>query len=73
MEGSYLPEGPGGEEPPEELSLEDQAQESYEGRMRAFDALFAEASGARRSRKRRHIVDYTWKNCEEAWGGRGGP
>ncbi len=67
MEGPYLPEGSGGEQPPEELSPEDLAQEGYEGRMRAFDALW-EPSGARKVRKRRYMSDYTTKNCEEAWG-----
>jgi len=63
-----LPEGPGGEQPPEELTPEDLAQESYEGRMRAFDALW-DPSGARKPRKRRrYFGDYATKNCEEAWG-----
>ena len=69
MEGPYLPGESEGEESSVELSPEDQAQESYEGRMRAFDALWV-PSGARKRRKRRYIGDYTAKNCEEAWAGR---
>jgi len=70
MEGPYLPEGSGGEEPPEELSPDDLAQEAYEGRMLAFDALW-EPSRAPKRRKRRQMGDYTAKNCEEAYGQRG--
>ncbi len=70
MEGPYLPEESEGEEPSEELSLEDRAQESYEGRMRAFDALW-EPPGVRKLRRRRGFDDYTAKNCEEAWAERG--
>ena len=65
-----IPEGSGGEEPPEGLikSAEDRAKLVYGARM----VLFAEATQwrAAKRRTRRFMSDYTAKNCEEAWGGR---
>ncbi len=72
MEGPHLPEGSGGEEPPEELSqfeLNLLAAEVYEARMWLFDHVVM--MGGHTVRKRRKIGDYTTKNCEEAWGQRG--
>ena len=77
MEGPYLPEGSGGEEPPEELSLDvlacTKAYVEYHRRMSAFKDVVGlrELPVAKRARRRMH--DYTTKNCEEAFGeGRGG-
>ena len=73
MEGPILPEGSGGEEPPEwtaeaDLSLEERALQQYEARMRSFaDGLFY--LGPKRKR-RRTISGYRAKNCEETWGNR---
>ena len=68
MEGPCLPEGSGGEEPPEEPKDPDMlALMVYNARMEAFEAaaLFRKVSAVR---KRRSKSDYTTKNCEEAWG-----
>ena len=72
MEGPLLPEGPGGEEPPEwpgDGSAEsEQAFGVYQERLDAFERLFVYPRGKRR----RRMSDYTCKNCEEAWGYPGG-
>ena len=62
MEGPLLPEGPGGEEPPEEPQGH---QEKYELGLSAA-ALEGRAAPVRR----RRFSDYTNKNCEEASGER---
>ena len=64
MERSYLPEGSGGEEPPEEPSaIQDEAAlEAYEERMAAFERSLPFVGT---SRRRRRMSDYTVKNCEE--------
>jgi len=74
MEGPYLPEGSGGEEPPEEpneLVCDMLALMVYNARMEAFEAavLHRKVSTVR---KRRQKGDYTTKNCEEAYGRGGG-
>ena len=63
MEGTILPEGSGGEEPPEEL----RALEVYNARMWLFQNVVGEGSPTI-SRRRRVFRDYTTKNCEESWG-----
>ncbi len=77
MEGPCLPEGSGGEEPPEEpyqLALpwkdENGRSDVYEERMYAFERLFDFSKGKRKKRRRFH--EYTEKNCEEACGEGGG-
>ena len=68
MEGPILPEGSGGEEPPEELPDtwvdENGRSDAYEERMYAFERLFDNPTPVRR--RRRRFSDYTAKNCEEA-------
>jgi len=72
MEGPYLPgESEGEESSAEPLSPEDRAAEVYNARMRLFELAHEPASLGRRRRLRRAYRDYTVKNCEEAWGGRG--
>ena len=66
MEGPYLPEGSGGEEPSEELTNRvSRAAEVYNARMWLFSKIIEEGHTVR---KRRRLSDYTAKNCEEAYG-----
>ena len=71
MEGSLLPEGSGGEEPPEGsgVSPDERAAEVYNARMWLFEQCLSSHIIRKRRRGRR---DYARKNCEEAWGNRGG-
>ena len=70
MEGPYLPEGSGGEEPPEELpELAERALQQYEQRLRDFEETLRILGSTRRPRRRR-FNEYTAKNCEECWAGR---
>ena len=72
MEGPYLPEGSGGEEPPEGLSWDDlneRALQQYEQRLLQFE-LGLNNIGKRQ--RRRSLLDYITKNCEEARGQREG-
>ena len=73
MEGPYLPEGSGGEEPPAypqmvvittERGVEIRASEVYNARMWLFENGL---SGSSSRKRRRRFSDYTAKNCEEAW------
>ena len=75
MEGPYLPEGSGGEQPPEEpkelvgeelTGAIERAAVVYNARMLLF-----EEQANRKPRKRRSMNDYRTKNCEEAWGSDG--
>ena len=72
MEGLLLPEGSGGEEPPEEpqdvLDASERAMELYNAKM----WLFEQGLSGHTVRRRRRMSDYTTKNCEEAYGGREG-
>ena len=67
MEGPILPEGSGGEEPPEEPR---RAELVYNARMAGFEALWAGQAAPGRTERKRRFSDYTEKNCEEAWGAR---
>ena len=69
MEGPYLPEGSGGEQPPEDLEGAVQhLAEVYNARMWLFSRIIEEGH---RVRKRRRFSDYSTKNCEEAYGAKG--
>ena len=71
MEGLFLPEGSGGEEPPArpgKNSDENGRSDVYQQRMYMFERLFDFPTS--KSRKRRPFSDYTARNCEEAWAGR---
>ena len=63
MEGPYLPEGSGGEQPPEWL------QRQLVAYAAGLEAAYGTPVRGRRG-KRRALSDYTTKNCEEAWGDR---
>ena len=67
MEGPYLPEGSGGEQPPEATWTEadNRALEAYEARIRAFEGMLEQTG--RKPKRRRKFHDYTTANCEEAW------
>ena len=70
MEGPLLPEGSGGEEPPEwPRDPDEEAAMTYNARMWLFERNITDSSGHSVRRKRRAFSDYTAKNCEEAWGG----
>ena len=75
MEGPYLPEGSGGEEPPEEPSQEiserafERALHVYEERLFAFEKGL-ESIMRSTMRRRKSVRDYITKNCEEALGER---
>ena len=71
MEGPCLPEGSGGEQPPEELDYGQRAAEAYNARMWLFERGLSE-TGARKRLKRGGFSDFTVKNCEEAYGHRFG-
>ena len=76
MEGPFLPEGSGGEEPPEEprqLHMWDErVRLQQEKRLLAFEQVLDHVEA--KPRKRRNLFnDYTAKNCEESWGGRPEP
>ena len=72
MEGSLLPEGSGGEEPPAGpgISPDERAAEVYNARMWLFEQCLGSHIVRKRRMKRR---DYARKDCEEAIGNRGGP
>jgi len=71
MEGPLLPEGSGGEEPPEELPDHTlRAAEAYNSRMWLFEQMLSSHNWRKRRRKGRNV--YETKNCEEAWGDRNG-
>ena len=61
LEGSYLPQGSGDGQSPEEL----RAQEIYAARM----WLFENAVNAPKAKRKVSFNDYVQKNCEEAWAG----
>ena len=71
MEGPFLPEGSGGEEPPEELDWAIDAKISAQmlRKERVFITAVGRQGGHGQS-KRRRFSDYTVKNCEEARGER---
>ena len=75
MEGLIIPEGSGGEEPPEEAQMalwDERAKAQQEKRMIAFENNLNYVRA--RTRKRRDAFhDYTTKNCEEACGERWSP
>ncbi len=75
MEGPYLPEGSGGEEPPEDTQAafwDDRVRAQLLRKERAFERA-QEALTSKRRVRRHSFSDYTAKNCEEACGERGGP
>ncbi len=61
IEGSYLPQGSGDGQSPEDLH----AQEVYAARMWLFENGYEP-----KAKRRVTFNDYRTKNCEEAWGNR---
>ena len=66
--------GPGGlsdERPPvtwDDAELDKRAEKAYNDRMAAFE--LADYLRAKPVKKKRRFIEYTTRNCEEAWGGR---
>ena len=73
MEGSLLPEGSGGEEPPADpkrsapRGVDIQAEMWYHRKVRAFERVL-EGRTPRGTRRRKAFSEYTARNCEEAYG-----
>ena len=69
MEGPILPEGSGGEEPPEEPQEDEEAllraEGVYQARMWRFEQVL-DKSRTKPKKVRRRLSDYTERNCEEA-------